>query len=243
MRIFVINLDRNTERLASTDAELRRFGLAYERFPAVSGRDLTPAERKACYRPFRARCVSGVGLGAGEIGCALSHVGVYRKMIRENVPVALVLEDDVKLSDAFPELLAKAAAFADASRPQVIRFSAFDGEVVRGEGIVRVAGATCTDAYLITLPAARAVASANFPVVAVADRWGRWARRDGLELYRACPPTVRQDNANLGTDVGRWGPNYAGGFSDPIARWGLLWKAYRALGCATDWLLWKLTGK
>ena len=41
MKVYVINLDKNVERMLSMKAQLDRFGLVYERFPAIYGKQLS----------------------------------------------------------------------------------------------------------------------------------------------------------------------------------------------------------
>ena len=43
--IYVINLDRDTERLASISANLAALGLPFERLPAVIGKDVPEWEK------------------------------------------------------------------------------------------------------------------------------------------------------------------------------------------------------
>ena len=245
MKIYVVNLDKNLERMTSIESQLRSFGLQFERFPAVYGKTLSAEERRNCYRPFRALCNLGVVMTDGEIGCALSHVGIYRKIVDENTPVCLVLEDDVLLASDFPHVVEKAADFMDSSRPQVVILSSWGDHGTHEEGIQRVDSASCTDGYLVTNAAADLLLTQNFPVITVADRWSRWTHRCGLELYRAFPTTVRQDNNRFGTDVDSWELSAVAG--GKTKRRGvfctLIWKIYRMFGLTVDWMLWKVTGR
>jgi len=58
-------------------------------FPAVDGQNLTEPEIRGLVSDQAENL-----LGKGEIGCALSHLGIYGDMIEKNIPIALVLEDD-----------------------------------------------------------------------------------------------------------------------------------------------------
>ncbi len=197
MKIFVVNLAKNTERMAFVRGQLEAFGLPFERFEAIYGADLSKRERRRKARPFRFWCAMGHWPTRGAIGCALSHGAIYRKMIQENLPYACILEDDVRLSDKFPETLERVGRWLDPKRPQVVLFSAYDAERREGEEIVPLQGALCTDGYVITLPAARALLRANTPVVSFADGWSRWVRRGLVTLWRAYPTTVEQDRERL----------------------------------------------
>ena len=41
----------------------------------------------------------------GRLGCQLSHLKIYNLMIKNNIPIACVLEDDVYLMPTFPKML------------------------------------------------------------------------------------------------------------------------------------------
>ena len=103
MRIYVINLDRDTEKLAFMDEQLRRLGLSYTRIPGVYGKDLSGNQRAAQVNAFRWWCAIGRPVVPAEIGVALSHASIYGK-----IPVgeaACVFEDDVLIDEAFPARL------------------------------------------------------------------------------------------------------------------------------------------
>jgi glycosyl transferase family 25 len=93
MRIFLINLDRSPDRLAFMTAQLEVLGLQAERLPAVDGNNVDPSPH------------SSSGLRPGEIGCFLSHRAAWQRLVASGDTFALVLEDDVRLSQALPDVL------------------------------------------------------------------------------------------------------------------------------------------
>ena len=107
--VFVINLARDPERRAHMEGRLRKCGLQAEFITAVDGKGLTDADR-ASYDRTRALVVYGSDMLDNEIGCYRSHFSIYERMVRENIPLALVLEDDVDLDDNLPAILADLAA-------------------------------------------------------------------------------------------------------------------------------------
>jgi len=227
MRTFVINLEKDKDRYALVANQLERLGIAFERFPAVDGRALSADEMRRSFRPVRSFLAMKKRMSRAEIGVALSHVGCCRAMVETRTPVALILEDDVVLDDRFPSALERTAAFLDPNRPQVITFSGFgieNGANLPAE--IRPERALwCTDAYCLTLPAARLMLKANEPVISVSDSFKRWRRWFGLELYRVLPTTVRQDDVTFAS----------GNVVLPKSNWfvrNLMWLA--------DWILLKV---
>lgn len=90
LRIFVINLPRSVERRKAMERQLSRFGRSVEFFPAIEG---------ATLRLGNAPEIRDSSLSAGELGCYLSHVEIWRRIVRDSIEHALVLEDDVTLDD------------------------------------------------------------------------------------------------------------------------------------------------
>lgn len=102
---IVINMDRDTARLAHMRGELERAGLPMERFAAISGAAL-PADLQS-YFPADAP------LSPGEIGCYASHLRICQQVASGERPSpALVLEDDLAFGEDFAAILVAALAAA-----------------------------------------------------------------------------------------------------------------------------------
>jgi glycosyl transferase family 25 len=106
---FLINLDRSPDRLAFMQAEADRIGLQFERVPSVDGKAV-PADLRAQFLNPDGDSLST--LSDGEIGCYASHLTVHQRIVREALPYALVLEDDVTLA---PDLMATVHAAVSAA--------------------------------------------------------------------------------------------------------------------------------
>lgn len=88
--------------------QLEGLNMAYEFTEAVDGRNL-PGEGigvpgLAAFPPWPSW--NGRRLSGGEIGCLLSHLGIYEKMVDEDIPWACVFEDDAVLGEDLGRLLA-----------------------------------------------------------------------------------------------------------------------------------------
>jgi len=96
-RVVVITLARAADRHALLRERL--LGLDYELFHGSDARELDVAdlERRGVYSEALARRATRHrrGLRPAEIGCSLSHRGVYERMLREGWERVLILEDDV----------------------------------------------------------------------------------------------------------------------------------------------------
>lgn len=101
---YVINLATDTQRRASMLQRLNERGIQATFFEAVDGRVMNEAELESHVNREKAAHEYGP-LSRGEIGTSLSHIFLYRSMVENNLPYAVILEDDVCLSNDFAELL------------------------------------------------------------------------------------------------------------------------------------------
>ena len=102
--IYVINLARSAERRASIEKQMQRLGLDFNYFPAVDGKLLSSGEL-ACVDFELAHKTCGHPITLSEVGCALSHLQIYEKMVQEQLPYCLILEDDVHLHMHFKKIV------------------------------------------------------------------------------------------------------------------------------------------
>lgn len=96
--IFVVSLARAADRRAAMHAHLSGLGLAFEIIDAVDGRTLAPEQVDAIMP-------KGTPLSLGDLGCYLSHMSIYKRMVAEGIGLALILEDDASLNPMVAPLL------------------------------------------------------------------------------------------------------------------------------------------
>lgn len=110
--LYVVNLDRDVERMASLAGNLAERGLGYERVSAVLGREV-PDWEKLVDAPLYARRNRKAMALPGEVGCTLSHLKVLETFLRTDAPWCVVLEDDVLVKPEFSEVLEALGRRAD----------------------------------------------------------------------------------------------------------------------------------
>ncbi len=121
VQTWVINLDRAPDRLARVREQLDRLQMPFTRLAAVDARAFTPAQRALLDEAaFHRR--HGMTPLPGELGCYLSHIEVMRRFLASDAEAALVLEDDVRLHDTLPAVVA--ALMAQPGRWDVVKLSA-----------------------------------------------------------------------------------------------------------------------
>jgi glycosyl transferase, family 25 len=217
MKIFVINLPENNIRRKSIERQLRSLNLAFEISSAVRGISLTPHERRHDYDERRCIRRFGRSLSSGELGCALSHIACYRKVVENRMTHALVLEDDAWLNPNLPQLL---AAIEEQYSPDEANIFLLSWTLAvkkpfrrlwAGYGLQPVRSAQCAHAYVVSQAAAKALLKALYPVHGVADCWDWMIRHNVANLRAVIPPCVTCDLAydsgiapELRTMIGSW---------------------------------------
>lgn len=194
MECFVINLPSDSARRAAIGAQLEALGMRYSIFSAVYGKQLSKEELSRAYDRERAVKESH-DLTLGEIGCALSHWGVYRQMVEKNISHALVLEDDAKLSEVVPDVVRRLEEEYDSNTPMVVllnyiekykklRMKKLDD---RHHLVDTYGGIPNAHGYFITLAAAKNLAEGLYPIWLVADRWERFREAKFIKFKAVVP--------------------------------------------------------
>lgn len=204
---FVVNMDRSPDRLAAVSAQLRAAGVPFERFPAVDGKwvDRSSPDITWWARHFATDAM---------LGCALSHVYLWRKVRDAGLPAAIIMEDDVQLApDFLPRLRAVLrevphdfdvlflGCFALCSNDT----SSAVGSVVRAltgrqarrvsEQVFTPAWPAGTHCYVVSAQGARKLAAMR--VAFHIDQ--QLAATRGLTLYAVTPPLATQADMNAST--------------------------------------------
>ncbi len=105
MRLIALNLERDHARRATMRARFAAVGFDPEIFPAVDGLTLTPEQRAIVDNETRI-LRTPYAMGAGAIGCLLSHLAVWRLCAEGPDDMLAVFEDDAAPTPRLPEALA-----------------------------------------------------------------------------------------------------------------------------------------
>ena len=98
--VALVNLDRNAERLAEMERQLRGLPVPLHRVPAVEGSRLS----YAAVRRLVGDAADLTG-SRGTLGCFLSHAAAWEAMLERGLGHCLVIEDDVVPLIALPARL------------------------------------------------------------------------------------------------------------------------------------------
>ena len=196
---FIINLTTAYERRAAMSRRLAEQRIDATWIDAVDGRGVDHQALLARADMQRATRHHG-SLKPAEIACVLSHLQVYRRMAAERLPLALVLEDDVILTDDAPTLLASCGTGAIATGlrageaavvllTHVKRGWRARARPIGTRELVPIAGpAWLASGYVLTLAAAERLCALHSSVWMAADNWALIRRMTGIHLLAVSPP-------------------------------------------------------
>ena len=198
MRLLVINLERDHDRRAKMRERFAAVGLAPEIFPAVDGLTLTAEQRDVVDNEIRI-LRTPYEMGAGAIGCLLSHLSVWRLCAGGSDDMLAVFEDDAALSPRLPEALATVEQLGP--RFDFVKLHHFR-QPLRVAPCADIGGFTLgrprfhdfgTQGYVVSRAGARrALALKKWPLE-VDIELSRWWDH-GIDYFSIDPPVVRHDD-------------------------------------------------
>ncbi len=104
-QVYCINLKRRPDRKKKTEEQFKRMGIEVARvvqwWPAVDGEQLR--ERSMLQPDISVKMYNECSLG--EIGCALSHMGIWKDMLQRGLATAMIFEDDIEGQPGFYQQL------------------------------------------------------------------------------------------------------------------------------------------
>jgi glycosyl transferase family 25 len=186
MKIYLINLDRHSERLAHMRKQLN--GVAFERISAVDGSNDAPTTK---------------GLSRFELACLESHRLAWRRFLNGPDGCACFLEDDLHIWPGVAGLTGSGSWIP--SDAHSVKLDTYRQKVELGEKRVTIGGREIarlysrhqsSAAYILTREGAARyldlTASASLP--ADYALFPDHPRRLGLRIYQLCPAIAIQDH-------------------------------------------------
>lgn len=101
-KVYVINMEKSKTRMEKIDKLLRHENIVYSRFNAIDGSKLTYDEISKISTPLCSKLCS-----KSIIGCALSHISIWKETNKYKYNSVLILEDDISFSPNYKENLRK----------------------------------------------------------------------------------------------------------------------------------------
>lgn len=185
--VWMINLDRDADRRAAMETQLRAMELPFIRFAAIYGKDhIETLSEHADARAYARNM--GSPIIPGKMGCYASHVAVWEAFLESGHSVALILEDDVVFHDDFLESLDLALDHAD--KWDTLRFNCIRAKLPVRQGKIGkydlnayIGPFTGNAAYLLKKDVARRILPRIWPQTRAFDHeLNRFFRHDFRQL-------------------------------------------------------------
>ena len=205
--IYVINLDRDAERMASIRANLEALGLPFERLPAVMGKDVPDWEKLVDLPTYAWRNRLDMPR-AGEVGCTLSHLKAMETFLRTEAPWCVILEDDVEVLPACVDVLRSLADKDDWDLVKLFHFHAGMPVTKRALGaehrlVVHLTRTTSSAAYVVNRRAAETLLKSMRPISEQVDHALDRPWETGLRVRGVRPmPVVLAPVAHTTSTIG-----------------------------------------
>ena len=220
MQTYVINLARSPDRRAHIAAQLGKAQVDYQIVAAVDGRELDLSDTRLVDPAFARANTARPGI----VGCSLSHLEAYRRIIDDDLQSACVLEDDVVLPGDLGILADEIASRMSGAEIVLLNFHSQEPcRITRATAarlpssrllaqIVDAGQAASAAGYLITRAACERMVKTILPVRAVADDWGFFYREGAIDSLRCVVPMPVMQSPALRTTISyhRPGSVYSG---------------------------------
>ena len=104
--VFIINLQRDISRRENMIMQLKQHNICdYEFIEAIDGQSENLDKYDFTVIPNWVEPFTNKIMTKGEIGCALTHYNIWKKMVNEKLENVLILEDDAVFCNNFLEML------------------------------------------------------------------------------------------------------------------------------------------
>jgi len=189
MKTFAINLKREPQKLTHITQECLKHHIEVEIIDAIDGKLLSED-----YLQKHVYNYPDCKLTRGEIGCSLSHLKIYQKMQAENIPIALILEDDAIFIESPHCILSKIIEYTPRDSKNVYLLSGclgsyFPNTKLEFESYIfyKSYETFLAHGYVITLNAAKHLLKLQQKVKFEADKWYAFELFDCVKTYCLLP--------------------------------------------------------
>ena len=182
-KVFIVNLPRRMDRKREMESRLDALELEadvrekFEFFPAVDGTTIDDAFMQAgsyglwdgWQQPEHSLHFYRREIRKGEIGCALSHVNIWKRVVEEGLDEVLILEDDAGFDRHFKYLFQRALKFCRWAGAQeqwdllYLGRNSMTPDPIQIRNFISVPGFSyCTHGYMVTRSGAEKLLSVGY---------------------------------------------------------------------------------
>lgn len=184
MNIVVISDKNNEVRRQNATQEFKKHNVEFRFFDAVMANRMSKEE-------LDTKAIKDTFLSPSEIGCALSHCGVYDEFLNSDEKSIMICEDDIYFTEDFNyDSLLQIKEFLeeiDEPRLVVLQKSIYHHKHIRSVGnnvnLYSTRNAFCTHGYMINRAGAENIKNLQTPVKFEIDAYKFYYWSDACKLY------------------------------------------------------------
>ncbi len=198
--IFVVNMQKDKNRREHISKELNQYKLVFEFVEAVDGNQLDDQHINRITQKQKTIDTMGRQMSKSEIGCAMSHLHIYQKMLEQNIQQAIIFEDDIYIYDfanfvQIIDFLAKTNS--DKAQvyllTKVISYLSKDTRKINDTySVAHCIQGKRTSGYVVNQQAAKQILDINTQIWTVADDWERFRMTTDVDIACIVPHIVWQ---------------------------------------------------
>lgn len=218
---FCITLERREDRWRRFQDQPGLQGLSVKRFLGVDGKTLDPLKETRITTMTKRNILTHTRRSheeldsIGGVGCALSHIAIWKWMVENKQEMCLIFEDDAVIPPDFVskanECIQQSTVLSQSTQwdmwllggvwddlssiPQETR------QETKTKGVVRIGSFMLTHAYVLTLPCAQRYLQDVFPIHAHIDMWMSVYGYLNHLRYVGCLSLRLQQNERVKTDI------------------------------------------
>ena len=208
-KFYIVNLKQSNERRRNIINEVNKQNIInYEIIDAIDGNKLSKEELESfTFGNKKNFNTWGPKLTPSQVGCALSHIKIYKEFLKSDNEFAFILEDDAIFLREFDSTL-KNFIFKNLKyKKQILLLSELKefltNPIDKNENfeIVNVTNAFYTHSYVINREAAKSIINFNYPLKTVADNFVFFKIYCGIKLTGLNPYILDQDKKKFKTTI------------------------------------------
>lgn len=216
--VYIINLNNREDRWNNIKNVMENVGIKkYKRFEAVNGKELSDDYLKQILSVRSLRNLGRIrrdhyGIYTkGAVGCYLSHIEIYKEMIKNNIPEMIIFEDDACIKKGNTDFISffqktkKECEEICRKENKPLTFIFFD-HLVRSkrkisDNIIELGDFFGTMAYYVTLQGAIFMLEKAFPIELQVDAYLHYYAAINRKILLLGTTKLFFGRARMGTDI------------------------------------------